>query len=91
MSAAGSICEARNVTALPDNLTVGGFLDLRDTGVTKLPDNLKVGGNLYLQGTGVTELPDNLKVGGKVCGFNPPPREEIGNPRQGPKLHRHGL
>jgi 2-succinyl-5-enolpyruvyl-6-hydroxy-3-cyclohexene-1-carboxylate synthase len=36
------------ITTLPDNLEIGGSLDLRGTGVTKLPDNLSVGGNLYL-------------------------------------------
>ena len=31
-----------------DNLTVGGYLDLRGTGITALPDNLTVGGSLDL-------------------------------------------
>ena len=52
------------ITALPDNLTVGGWLDLSGTKITALPDNLTVGGNLYLIGTGITALPDNLTVGG---------------------------
>ena len=52
------------ITALPDNLTVGGYLDLRGTGITALPDNLTVGGSLDLRGTGITALPDNLTVGG---------------------------
>ena len=51
------------ITSLPDNLTVGGYLDLRDTGITSLPDNLTVGGYLDLDGTGITSLPDNLTVG----------------------------
>ena len=42
------------ITALPDNLTVGGSLDLRGTGITALPDNLTVGGYLDLRGTGIT-------------------------------------
>ncbi len=49
---------------LPDNLSVGGSLDLKGTGITELPDNLSVGGSLDLKGTGITELPDNLSVGG---------------------------
>jgi hypothetical protein len=49
---------------LPDNLSVGGYLDLEGTGITQLPDNLSVGGSLYLRGTGITQLPDNLSVGG---------------------------
>jgi hypothetical protein len=49
---------------LPCNLTVGGWLNLRNTNITSLPDNLTVGGGLYLQGTNITSLPDNLTVGG---------------------------
>ncbi len=40
---------------MPDNLTVGGSLDLEGTGITALPDNLTVGGSLYLRGTGITD------------------------------------
>ena len=50
----------------PDNLTVGGWLDLRGTGITTLPDNLTVVGSLYLIGTGITTLPDNLTVVGSL-------------------------
>jgi len=50
----------------PENLTVGGYLDLRGTGITSLPDNLTVGGYLDLEGTGITSLPDNLTVGGSL-------------------------
>ena len=49
---------------LPDNLIVGGELDLYGTNITELPDNLIVGGELYLYGANITELPDNLVVGG---------------------------
>ena len=49
---------------LPDNLQVGGNLDLYNTQITSLPDNLKVGGYLDLSNTQITSLPDNLKVGG---------------------------
>ena len=53
------------ITSLPDNLTVGGYLDLEGcTGITSLPDNLIVGEYLDLRGTGITSLPDNLTVGG---------------------------
>ena len=55
------------ITALPDNLTVGGYLDLENcTGITALPNNLTVGGSLYLSGTGITALPNNLTVGGSL-------------------------
>jgi hypothetical protein len=40
----------------PDNLSVGGWLDLRGTGITALPDNLSVGGSLDLSGTGIKPL-----------------------------------
>ncbi|EEI9213774.1 hypothetical protein BAB39_003155 [Salmonella enterica subsp. enterica serovar Carrau] len=52
------------VDTLPDNLTVGDWLDLRGTSITALPDNLTVGGGLDLSGTSITALPDNLTVGG---------------------------
>lgn len=42
-----------NITALPDNLTVGGGLYLSNTKITALPDNLTVGGWLNLSGTGI--------------------------------------
>ena len=45
---------------------MGGYLDLRGTGITALPDNLTVGGYLDLRGTGITALPDNLTVGGSL-------------------------
>ena len=48
----------------PDNLSVGGYLDLNGTSITALPDNLFVGGSLYLRDTSITALPDNLSVGG---------------------------
>jgi len=53
-----------DVTALPENLVVGGWLDLRYTNIIQLPAGLKVGGSLYLQHTKITELPEDLKVGG---------------------------
>jgi hypothetical protein len=52
------------ITALPENLSVGGYLDLQGTGITALPENLSVGGYLDLRGTGITALPENLSVGG---------------------------
>ena len=48
--------DCTGVTSLPDNLTVGGWLDLRGTSITSLPDNLTVGGYLDLEGcTGITD------------------------------------
>ena len=51
---------------IEDNLTVGGYLDLRGTSITTLPDNLTVGEGLYLSRTSITTLPDNLTVGGSL-------------------------
>ena len=47
-----------------DNLTVGGYLDLRGTNISSLPDNLTVGDSLDLSDTNISSLPDNLTVGG---------------------------
>ncbi|RVS94149.1 hypothetical protein EOK88_24450 [Citrobacter freundii] len=58
--------DVSGVDALPDNLTVGGWLDLSGTSITALPDNLTVGGSLDLSGTSITALPDNLTVGGSL-------------------------
>ena len=52
------------ITALPDNLTVGGYLDLSGTQITALPDNLTVGGSLDLRETQITALPSSLCIGG---------------------------
>jgi hypothetical protein len=50
----------------PDNLTVGGSLDLRHTQITALPEGLTVGGSLYLRHTQITALPEGLTVGGSL-------------------------
>jgi hypothetical protein len=54
----------RRFGVTPDNLTVGGELDLSHTQITALPDGLTVGGRLGLSGTKITALPDGLTVGG---------------------------
>ena len=48
--------DVSGVDALPDNLTVGGWLDLRGTSITALPDNLTVGGSLYLRTETITNV-----------------------------------
>ena len=55
-----------DLTALPENLSVGGYLSLDGcTDLTALPENLSVGGFLSLERcTGLTALPENLSVGG---------------------------
>ena len=54
------------ITSLPDNLTVGGYLDLQNTQITSLPDNLIVRDWIDLQKTSITSLPDNLIVGSSL-------------------------
>ena len=41
----------QRITALPEGLTVGGYLDLRNTPIQALPEGLTVGGYLDLSGT----------------------------------------
>ena len=52
------------ITALPEGLQVGGYLNLRGTQITALPEGLQVGGYLDLRGTRITALPERLQVGG---------------------------
>ena len=42
------------ITELPDNLTVGGWLDLSGTKITELPNNLTVGGDILINWDTVT-------------------------------------
>ncbi|MFJ5503850.1 hypothetical protein ACIPUO_06520 [Pectobacterium carotovorum] len=66
ISGDASLLGCTDITSLPENLSVGGSLDLSGTGITSLPENLSVGGSLYLRGTGITSLPENLSVGGSL-------------------------
>ena len=55
------------ITSLPDNLHVGGSLNLyMCKNLTSLGNNLHVVGELYLTRTPITSLPDNLHVGGNL-------------------------
>ena len=58
--------EGTNISSLPDNLTVGGYLGLYGTNISSLPDNLTVGGYLDLRETNISSLPANLTVGGDL-------------------------
>ncbi|MDY3570233.1 hypothetical protein [Enterobacter hormaechei] len=66
IAVAGSLNLYRNkdITALPEGLSVGGGLDLEGTQITALPEGLSVGGWLDLEGTQITALPEGLSVGG---------------------------
>ena len=62
------LSDCTGLTALPENLSVGGDLSLDGcTGLTALPENLSVVGYLSLDGcTGLTALPENLSVVGRL-------------------------
>lgn len=55
-----------DITGLPDNLTVEGWLFLNGCPIANLPKGLKVKGSLYLMGTMIEELPDAPTVGGSI-------------------------
>ena len=59
----GTLQVPYTITNLPENLNVGGSLNIINTNITCLPENLSVGGSLYLSNTNITSLPCNLKVG----------------------------
>jgi hypothetical protein len=54
------------LTALPDQFTVKGSLDLKGSGVSALGDGLTVGGSLGLEGTPIQTLPSKLAIGGDL-------------------------
>jgi hypothetical protein len=64
--------DCKNLKSLPNDLKVGGSLDLSGTSIQPLPDGLKVGGSLDLRGTPIQSLPDGLKVGGNLYLKNTP-------------------
>ena len=53
-----------DITELPDNFKVLGFLDLDGTGITKLPKGLEVEGLLVISETEIEALPEDTKVDG---------------------------
>ena len=57
------LAEKNDITELPDNLKVLGWLNLRCSGVTKLPKCLEVEGLLDISETDIEELPDGTKFG----------------------------
>ena len=65
-----------DITELPDNLTVKGWLDLEGcANIPKLPIGLTVGGWLDLSYTLICELPENLTVGAGLYLNDTPIRE----------------
>lgn len=49
---------------MPDNLTVTGYLNLKNTLITELPDSLSVGQDIDLRFSDIKRLPDNFTVHG---------------------------
>ena len=58
--------ERIDVTELPDNLNVLGWLNLHNSGVTKLPKGLEVESYIDISGTEVEELPEDTKFGSSL-------------------------
>lgn len=46
--------QGSDIDYLPDNLTIDGSLDIRDTNITSLPDNLSIGNCLLLVKCNIT-------------------------------------
>jgi hypothetical protein len=55
-----------DILCIPENFTVKGDLDLKNTQVYYLPKGLTVGGILYLGSAQIKELPEGLTVGGSL-------------------------
>ena len=53
----------KDITELPDNLSVWGHTRLTGTNITSLPDNFTSEGGLDIHSTNITSLPDSLTVG----------------------------
>ena len=56
----------KDITELPDNLKVLGYLQLNGSGVTKLPKGLEVERWLSISWTYIEELPEDIKLGGNL-------------------------
>ena len=54
------------ITELPDNLKVLGYLNLCYSSITKLPKGLEVENWLEISGTNIEELPEDTKFGGSL-------------------------
>ena len=56
-----------DITELPDNLKILGYLDLNGSSVTKLPKGLEIEGWLSISRTDIEELPEDTKFGSYFC------------------------
>ena len=63
----------KDITELPDNLKVFGWLNLRCSNIIKLPKGLEVECWLDISGTDIEELPEDIKFDDLyVCNMNKP-------------------
>jgi hypothetical protein len=54
--------EMKNVTKLPNNLTLSGGLNVDFTNISELPNNLTVHGYLSMVDTDIKSFPKNIKI-----------------------------
>lgn len=66
LNVGGDLMVSKYTSFLPDNLTIGGSLNLMETKIKQLPAGLKVYGNLCLNKLPITSLPADLYVGGNL-------------------------
>ena len=60
----------KDITELPDNLKVLGYLLIKSSGITKLPKGLEVEYWMSISGTDIEELPEDTKLGGSFYANN---------------------
>ena len=60
------ILEGGGPIVIPDNLHIGGDLDIRDSFINHLPHGLKVEGNLLYDKSNVRNLPRDIQVYGSI-------------------------
>ena len=65
-----NLSNRKDITELPDNLKVLGFLTIKNSGITKLPKGLEVECFLDISGTDIEELPEDTKLGGSLYANN---------------------
>ena len=65
-----NLSNRKDITELPDNLKVLGFLTIKKSGITKLPKGLEVECFLEISETDIEELPEDTKLGGSLYANN---------------------
>ena len=65
-----NLSNRKDITELPDNLKVLGFLTIKKSGITKLPKGLEVKCFFNISKTEIEELPEDTKLGGSLYANN---------------------